>query len=109
MNRSKKVPVTHLFAFSAEYSVALFDEKVSKGLAVLRKVVGVVPGHLGARLLMARAFYSTGQEDLAHQTLQVRGRNGPTTFPRLYQVCGQTGKCNESSFSTARDHRKSIR
>ncbi|CAN0392522.1 unnamed protein product, partial [Pylaiella littoralis] len=43
---------------------------VSKGLAVLRKVVGVVPGHLGARLLMARAFYSTGQEDLAHQTLQ---------------------------------------
>ena len=44
---------------------------VSKGLAVLRGVVDVVPGHLGARLSMARAFYSTGQADLAHQALQV--------------------------------------
>lgn len=46
--------------------------EVSKGLAVLRDVVRLVPGHLGARLLMARAFYSTGQADLAHQALQVR-------------------------------------
>lgn len=45
--------------------------EVSKGLALLREVVGLVPGHLGARLLMARASYSTGQADLAHQTLQV--------------------------------------
>lgn len=45
--------------------------EVSKGLAVLRDVVRLVPGHLGARLLMARAFYSTGQADLAHQALQV--------------------------------------
>ncbi|CAM9895733.1 unnamed protein product, partial [Ectocarpus sp. 12 AP-2014] len=43
---------------------------VSKGLALLREVVSLVPGHLGARLLMARASYSTGQADLAHQTLQ---------------------------------------
>lgn len=44
---------------------------VSKGLAVLRGVVDLVPGHLGARLSMARAFHSTGQADLAHQALQV--------------------------------------
>ncbi|CAM9202117.1 unnamed protein product [Laminaria digitata] len=43
---------------------------VSKGLAVLRGVVDLVPGHLGARLSMARAFHSTGQADLAHQALQ---------------------------------------
>lgn len=48
--------------------------EVSKGLAVLRDVVRLVPGHLGARLLMARAFYSTDQADLAHQALQVRRR-----------------------------------
>lgn len=39
---------------------------------MLRDVVRLVPGHLGARLLMARAFYSTGQADMAHQALQVR-------------------------------------
>lgn len=49
--------------------------EVSKGLAVLRDVVRLVPGHLGARLLMARAFYSTGQADLAHQALQVGRRS----------------------------------
>lgn len=62
----------HLFAFLSIFSVASIKIKVSKGLAVLREVVGLVPGHLGARLLMARAFYSTGQADLAHQALQVR-------------------------------------
>lgn len=45
---------------------------VSKGLALLRAVVDLVPGHLNARLSMARAFYSTGQAGLAHQTLQAR-------------------------------------
>lgn len=44
---------------------------MSKGLAVLRRVVDLVPGHLGARLSMARAFYSTGQANLANQALQV--------------------------------------
>lgn len=38
---------------------------------MLRGVVDLVPGHLGARLSMARAFYSTGQAELAHQALQV--------------------------------------
>lgn len=48
-----------------------YQRAVSKGLAVLRSVVDLVPGHLGARLSMARAFYSTGQAELAHQALQV--------------------------------------
>ena len=38
---------------------------------MMRDVVRLVPGHTAARLAMARAFYSIGQSDLAHQTLQV--------------------------------------
>lgn len=53
-------------------SPCFFITSVSKGLAVLREVVLLVPGHLGARLSMARAFYCTGQADSAHQTLQAR-------------------------------------
>ncbi|CAM9524427.1 unnamed protein product, partial [Choristocarpus tenellus] len=43
---------------------------VEKGLAMLQKVVRLVPGHLDARLSMARAYFATNQTDLAHQTLQ---------------------------------------
>lgn len=65
----------------------LFNEKVSKGLAVLREVVGLVPGHMSARLLIARAFYSTGQEDLAHEALQVRVRTTHANLPKIHLCC----------------------
>ncbi|CAM9140679.1 unnamed protein product [Discosporangium mesarthrocarpum] len=43
---------------------------LDKGLDLLQRVVQLVPGHLDARLTMARAYFSTGQTDLAHHTLQ---------------------------------------
>lgn len=66
---------------------------VSKGLGILQEVVNLVPGHLGARLSMARAFYSTGQADLAHQTLRVRRLPGQRCMLPVHADGAYDGKC----------------